>query len=147
VITGDTSRTEAVFPDRIESVWQALTNSDELAAWLMENDFVARVGHRFTMRCDPDGDIECQVLELDPPRRMVWSWNGEFGETTVVFELSRVRNGTHLAVEHRSWTEDNMEDAKRFDSGWPGKLGALTALLRSLATDHGARRAGQTGRT
>ena len=138
MITGDTSRNEAVFPVRIESVWQALTDSDELTAWLMENDFVARVGNRFTMRCDPEGDIECQVLELDPPRRMVWSWNGEFGETTVVFELSRVNRGTLLAVEHRGWSEDGIEDAKRFDSGWPSKLAALADHLQSLQTAAGA---------
>jgi uncharacterized protein YndB with AHSA1/START domain len=131
MITGDTSRNQAVFPDRIESVWQALTDSGELAAWLMDNDFVAEVGHRFTMHCDPEGDIECQVLELEPPRRMTWSWNGQFGETTVVFELSRVDGGTLLTVEHRGWTDSNVDDAKRFDSGWPGKLGSLAEVIGS----------------
>jgi uncharacterized protein YndB with AHSA1/START domain len=133
MIIGDSSRNEAVFPDGIESVWQALTDPDELAVWLMENDFVAAVGHRFTMHCDPEGDINCQVLELDPPLRMVWSWNGEFGETIVVFELSRVDGGTLLTVEHRGWTEGNMGDARRFDSGWPGKLRALTDVLPGRA--------------
>jgi len=29
--------------------------------------------------------VHCEVLELDPPRRMVWSWAGGNIDTTVTF--------------------------------------------------------------
>ena len=41
---------EMVYPNRPEDVWRALTNSDDLAGWLMENDFAPRIGHKFHFR-------------------------------------------------------------------------------------------------
>lgn len=68
----------AFFPHPPEAVWVALTDRWALAEWLMPNDFEPRVGHRFQFRVDPmpgfSGVTECEVLELDAPRRMVWSW-------------------------------------------------------------------------
>src|SRR6185437_4413393 len=75
------------YPYPPERVWAALTSSEALAAWLMPNDFVAEVGHDFTLRTKPapgfDGIVRCRVLELDPPARMVWSWAGGNIDTTV----------------------------------------------------------------
>ena len=42
-----------VYRHPIERVWAALTSSEALAAWLMPNDFVPEVGHRFTLRTRP----------------------------------------------------------------------------------------------
>ncbi|HVI86516.1 MAG TPA: SRPBCC domain-containing protein, partial [bacterium] len=69
---------EEIFPHPIETVWHALTDGAALASWLMPNDFVPRIGHRFSLRSPAipgwPGRAECEVLEMDPPRRMVWSW-------------------------------------------------------------------------
>lgn len=50
-----------------ERVWRALTDPDELEAWLMENDVEPRVGHRFQFRDEPKpgwrGVVDCEVLE------------------------------------------------------------------------------------
>jgi uncharacterized protein YndB with AHSA1/START domain len=129
MIGGDTSQHDSDFPFSIEAVWRALTDRDELATWLMPNDLVPVVGHKFTMECEPDGIIECQVLDLDPPRRMSWSWTGRFGRTIVSFELSPSEVGTRLHVDHRGWDDSSRDDAQRFDAGWPGKLHALRVLL------------------
>ena len=60
-----------VYPHPVDRVWEALTSSEALAAWLMPNDFKPAVGHRFTFRTKPapgfDGVVRCEVLELDPP--------------------------------------------------------------------------------
>ena len=81
----------AVYPYPAAQVWAALTSSEALAAWLMPNDFQPVVGHRFTFRTKPapgfDGIVRCEVLELDPPKRMVWSWAGGKIDTTVTFTL------------------------------------------------------------
>jgi uncharacterized protein YndB with AHSA1/START domain len=54
-------------------VWDALTNSDKLAKWVMDNDFKPIVGHRFQFQREPvegwDGTIHCEVLEVDEPHR------------------------------------------------------------------------------
>jgi uncharacterized protein YndB with AHSA1/START domain len=68
----------AYYPHPPEAVWVALTDRHALAEWLMPNDFEPVVGRAFEFRVDPmpgfSGIAECRVLELDPPRRMVWSW-------------------------------------------------------------------------
>jgi uncharacterized protein YndB with AHSA1/START domain len=87
-----------------ERVWNALTSSEAIAEWLMPNDFEPRVGHRFTMRTEPapgfDGIVHCEVRELEPHRRMVWSWRGGPIDTTLTFELEPTPRGTRLRVCH-----------------------------------------------
>lgn len=87
------------YPHPPDRVWAALTSGDALAAWFMANDFRPVVGHRFTFRTRPrrafgfDGVVRCEVLELDPPRRMVWSWAGGSIDTTVTFALEPASGG------------------------------------------------------
>jgi uncharacterized protein YndB with AHSA1/START domain len=81
------------YPHPVSRVWEALTSSEALTAWLMPNDFKPVVAHRFTFRTKPapgfDGIVRCEVLELDPPRRMVWSWAGSSIGTTVTWTALR----------------------------------------------------------
>lgn len=97
---------EKFYPHPPERIWRALTDPDELEAWLMENDFEPRVGHRFQLRGEPKpgwrGIVDCEVLEVDEPRRLSYSWlGGEDGEPTVVtFTLTPVEGGTRLRLEH-----------------------------------------------
>jgi uncharacterized protein YndB with AHSA1/START domain len=71
-------RKEVLLPHSPEDVWIALTDPRALAEWLMPNDFKAELGHKFRFQVDPfmgfPGITECEVLELDPPRRMSWLW-------------------------------------------------------------------------
>jgi uncharacterized protein YndB with AHSA1/START domain len=74
----DTIRKVAVYPLPPEKVWVALTDPRALAEWLMPNNFAPVIGHKFRFQVDPmpgcGSTVECEVLELDPPRKMVWSW-------------------------------------------------------------------------
>jgi uncharacterized protein YndB with AHSA1/START domain len=70
VIQGRSVVHEVIIPHPPERVRRALVDPDELAAWLMPNDFAPVVGRQFTMSCDPYGIIEAEVLELDPPRQL-----------------------------------------------------------------------------
>jgi len=124
---------DEVFPHPIQAVWRALTDSVALASWLMSNDFAPRLGHRFTLRSPAipgwRGWAECQVLEMDPPRRMVWSWQStDVGEPTkLTFELSTVPEGTQLRLRHTGDTDPAMVNLIR--SRWGAKLQALRGLL------------------
>ena len=101
-----------------ERVWRALTSREALAAWLMPNDFEPRVGHRFQFRTDPapgfDGVVHCEVLEMEPPHRMVWSWRGGKIDTEVAFSLAPVAGGTELYFEQ---------------TGFEGVSGVLTSFI------------------
>ncbi len=95
---------EVVYPHPPEKVWKALTDPNALAEWLMENDFEPRVGHKFQFRTEPKGGwsgiVDCEVLELDPPRRLSYSWKSEQLDTVVTFTLEPVAEGTRLRLEH-----------------------------------------------
>lgn len=73
-------RRSAVYGHSAADVWAGLTDPQALAEWLMATTFrTAEVGHRFRFQYDPSplcpaGIVECEVLESDPPRRLVWSW-------------------------------------------------------------------------
>lgn len=81
-------------------VWRALTEPKLIAQWLMENDFVPRVGHQFTLRTEPapgfDGIVRCEVLELIEPRKLSFSWRGGPIDTIATFELEPTERGTRL---------------------------------------------------
>jgi uncharacterized protein YndB with AHSA1/START domain len=63
-----------------ERVWSALTDPSILGAWLMPNDLEPRLGHHFTFRMKPqrgwDGVTHCEVIELEPLRRITFSYRG-----------------------------------------------------------------------
>jgi uncharacterized protein YndB with AHSA1/START domain len=118
----------ATYPQPVDRVWEALTSSDALAAWLMPNDFKPVVGHRFTFRTRPapgfDGIVRCEVLELDPPRRMVWAWAGGNIDTTVTFTLEETADaGTRLRMHQVGFHGLGAQLTRRIlASGWPGIL-------------------------
>lgn len=109
---------ETVYPHPPERIWRALTDPKALAEWLMENDFEPRVGHHFRFRAQPqpgwDGIVHCEVLEVDPPRRLRYTWAGGGNETVVTLTLAPVAEGTRLRLEH---------------SGFQGLKGTLTKFI------------------
>jgi uncharacterized protein YndB with AHSA1/START domain len=71
-----TIRREILLPHPLGDVWLALTDPQALAEWLMPNNFEAIVGRKFRFHVDPmpgpyPGGSECEVLEVDAPRRLV----------------------------------------------------------------------------
>ncbi len=130
----------AAYPHPRERVWAALTSSEALAAWLMPNDFEPRVGHRFTFRTDSapgfDGIVHCEVLEMDPPKRMVWVWSGGPIDTTVTFTLEDADDaGTRLHVRQVGFHGLRSQLTRLImQNGWPQIYGRrLPAYLDELA--------------
>lgn len=131
---------ERVYPHAIDRVWSALVEREALGAWLMETDFVAAQGRDFRMWCDDGkGGMDtylCRVLEIEPQRRMLWSWvleedQGE-GETLVEFRLEEVADGTRVTIRHSG--DRDRETIEKFKGGWPVKLEQLEeALLEKRA--------------
>jgi uncharacterized protein YndB with AHSA1/START domain len=105
-------RKEAWYPHPPSAVWIALTDPRAIAEWLMPNNFRAEIGAEFRMEVDPapfcgDGVTLCKVLELEPERRLVYSWRTPetpgkkpCATTQVAWTLSPERGGTRLVLEH-----------------------------------------------
>jgi uncharacterized protein YndB with AHSA1/START domain len=128
---------EEFYPHALDAVWHALTDSAALSVWLMENDFEARVGRRFSFkRKSPPPNarptIECEVLALEPPSRMVWSWlhTDEGVPTRVEFRLEPVAGGTRLILTHIGETDPDVVSG--VTAGWPQKLAELRVALNEL---------------
>lgn len=103
-----TLRFEGLYPYSVEQVWTALTDSEAIADWLMPNDFRPEVGHLFTFRTKPgpgfDGIVHCEVLEVEPPRRLAYSWKGGGIETLVRYTLEGEGTNTRLVMEHAGFS-------------------------------------------
>ncbi len=113
-------------------VWRALTEPEMLAGWLMPNDIAPVVGHRFQFRSKPMGDwngiVDCEVLEVVPEQRLVYTWAGGSAtgegnklETTVTWTLeSKGDGGTRLKLVHHGFHPDDFA-FKAMGQGWKGK--------------------------
>jgi len=130
----------ATYPHPIDRVWAALTSSEALEAWLMPNDFQPLIGHRFTFRTKPapgfDGIVRCEVLELEPPNRIVWSQTGGKIDTIVTFTLVPAgEHQTRLRMHQVGFHGLGAQITRRIlASGWPGILRErLAAHLDSAA--------------
>jgi uncharacterized protein YndB with AHSA1/START domain len=133
-----------VLPHAPERVWQALTSAELIGRWLMPNDFAAEVGRRFTFRTRPMGDwdgvVHCEVLELAPHRKLVYSWKGgsrqnaTYGaalDTVVTWTLTPVAGGTHLRMVHAGFRSPENDFA--FDAMSPGWSRILQSIPRVIA--------------
>ncbi|MCC8973369.1 SRPBCC family protein [Bradyrhizobium brasilense] len=132
---------EKVLPYAAEKIWRTLTTSDRITKWLMPNDFVPAVGHRFNFHTKPMGDwdgvVHCEVLDCDPPRLLRYSWKGgadtnpEYGsklDTIVTWTLTPVEGGTHLRMVHDGFVLPGNRFA--FDMMSPGWGRVLDAIAR-----------------
>jgi len=116
------------FTTSIEKLWSALTDSSKLAKWVMENDFKPVVGHRFQFRTQPiggwNGIIEGEVLIVDEPYRLSYTWASVGEKHTVTWTLQDLGNGkVNLHLEQTGFSNaQGVEGAKYGWGEWCGKL-------------------------
>ncbi len=118
---------EAIYPFPPERVWTAITDPAAIADWLMPNDFQAVVGHRFRFVSKPmpgwDGIVQCEVLKVEPPRTLIYSWNSGNGSvnTIVTWTLEAIPEGTRLRLEQTGFRGAKALMISFFmGSGWKG---------------------------
>ena len=119
---------ERTMPHPPEKIWRALTQAPMIAEWLMQNDFEARLGHRFTFQAKPvpgwSGITHCDVIELDEPHRLAYRW-GDGSEsasglkTVVTWTLKPVEGGTRVRMEHSGFRPADEGGYQAMGGGWP----------------------------
>ena len=118
-----------------EKLWRALTQSALIEEWLMKNDFQPVVGHKFNFRAQRvmgwNGVTDCEVLELVPHQRLVYTWNAS-GEqardglkTIVTWTLTPHNGGTHVRMEQSGFRPQDEGGYRGMGGGWPRILGRL----------------------
>lgn len=129
---------EAFYPYPPERVWRAMTDARALAKWLMPNDFEPRIGHRFQFRTKPapgfDGIVHCEVLEMEEPRVLSFSWRGGPIETVVKFSLEPAPNGTKLFFEQTGFSSVKaIMVSFMLGSGWKKMFrNSLPAVIENI---------------
>ena len=101
-------RFEQIYPYPPDRVWEAITDPEAMAEWLMPNNFVPQIGHQFQFRTKPapgfDGIVNCEVIAIEPPHLLAFTWKGGGIDTVVTFTLQAVVGGTKLVLEHKGFT-------------------------------------------
>jgi uncharacterized protein YndB with AHSA1/START domain len=104
------------YPYPVEEVWEVLTSADQVARWTTTGQggrpegFAPVVGTRFRFVGRPTpgwaGTVYCEVLEVDAPRSLRYSWRGEpdARPTTVAYGLEPTPTGTRLTWRHTGFT-------------------------------------------
>ncbi|MBX6773233.1 MAG: SRPBCC domain-containing protein [Chloroflexi bacterium] len=127
----------------IERVWHALTDSAMLSKWTFfdTDDFQPVVGHKFQFRAKPayGGDaiiIHCEVLEVDKPHRLSYTWVGgpanNIVHTKVTWTLTETDDGvTRLHLEQSGFDPEAKQAIGGAKYGWTQMLNQLHSLLAS----------------
>jgi uncharacterized protein YndB with AHSA1/START domain len=117
-----------------EEVWTHLTSAAGLVRWVGPDATADPVPGGELRWTHPDGStVVGRFLELDPPRRVVFSYGWEDGRMGVTPESTRVEidlietdGSTLLRLVHHGLPPRVVEDHER---GWAHFLGALRAEL------------------
>ena len=129
-----------LLPGPIDRVWAYLTQSELRRQWLASGDMELRKGAQFELvwrnselsdppgaRPDGFGDehrLNSEITELDPPRRLGFTW-GETGG--VLLELEEKGSEVLLTVTHRRIAERSSQ--LNISAGWHAHLDVLAAKL------------------
>jgi uncharacterized protein YndB with AHSA1/START domain len=117
-----------------ETVWEFLVDPDKTMTWWGVNvTFDPRPGGIFRNEVIPGHVASGEFVEVDRPRRLVYTWGWEVaehkvppGSTTVEIELIPEGDGTRLRFEHR-----DLPGAQAADShshGWDHYLERLAVV-------------------
>ncbi|MHB8268262.1 SRPBCC family protein [Bradyrhizobium sp.] len=118
-----------------EKLWRALTQPHLIEEWLMKNDFKPKVGHRFNLRGDWGGVLDCEVLAVEPNRTLSYTWNfahddPAFDLTSVVtFTLTPTTTGTHLRMEQAGFRPGQKQAYGGARVGWQQFFAKLEQVL------------------
>lgn len=126
---------ERDIPHPAEKIWRALTQPHLIAEWLMQNDFSPTVGHRFQLRGEWGGVLDCEVLAIEPNRSLSYTWNFDnddpaYGlKSVVTWTLTPSGTGTHLRMEQAGFRPDQKQAYGGAHAGWKGFFEKLEGVL------------------
>ncbi len=123
-----------------EKLWEALTSPEfQKRYWFgYYQDCDWKVGSPWKM-CFADGRVADigEVLEIDPPRRLVLKWRSEFrpelkeeGDARCVYELEPAPDAVKLTITHTIGREKS-KFIEAVSGGWPMVLSSLMSFLET----------------
>jgi uncharacterized protein YndB with AHSA1/START domain len=133
---------EREMPHAPEKIWRALTQAPLIEQWLMKNDFEPVTGHRFNFRAPAqphwNGVTACEVLLVEPPARLAYTWNSSADEaakglkTVVTWTLAATPRGTLVRLEQAGFRAHEEANSRGANYGWQRFVAALERVAGSL---------------
>ena len=123
---------ERDLPHSPDKVWRALTQDHLIEEWLMKNDFMPVVDHRFNLRADW-GAVDCQVVTVEPDRTLSYTWAAYGLESVVVWTLTPTREGTRLRMEQSGFRPDQQQAYQGAKYGWQKFFAGLERVVGGLS--------------
>ena len=126
---------EREIPFPVERLWRALTQPHLIEEWLMKNDFAPTVGHRFNLRGEWGGVLDCEVLVVEPNRELSYTWNFRHDdaafnlESVVTFTLTPTAAGTRLRMEQTGFRPEQKQAFDGAHAGWKQFFEKLDQIL------------------
>ena len=122
-----------------ETVWEFLVDPDKATRWMGQTvSFDPHPGGLYRIEVIPGHTASGEFVELDPPRRLVYTWGWEAGEdganpvppgsSTVEIELVPDGAGTTLRFRHSGLP--SAEAADSHTKGWDHYLARLAVAGR-----------------
>ena len=120
-----------------EKVWRALTDPVLLAEWLLPVvDLHLEPGAAFTFKTQAypgwDGTVSCRFVEIEPQRKLSYTWCVPFLDTVVTFTLTPTAAGTRLSLVQSGFTPAQKREFGGARYGWTMMGGKLVGLLERL---------------
>jgi uncharacterized protein YndB with AHSA1/START domain/DNA-binding transcriptional ArsR family regulator len=129
-----------VFKADREKLFRAFSDPEIMRQWFfageegwsadVTNDFRVGGHYRIDMH-EPDGSTyshQGEYREIDPPHKIVFTWNSDFVEgTQVTVEFREADNGTEVILTHEFLPNEEQREGHR--RGWNGCLGNLEKML------------------
>ncbi|HEU4602560.1 MAG TPA: SRPBCC domain-containing protein [Steroidobacteraceae bacterium] len=126
---------EREFSHSPEKLWRALTQPHLIQEWLMKNDFVPAVGHRFNLRGEWGGVLDCEVLAIEPNEKLSYTWNYAHEDpafnlkSVVTFTLTPTSSGTRLRMEQVGFRPEQKQASGGAKHGWQQFFSKLEEVL------------------
>ena len=125
-------------PHPPEKVWRALTEPHLIEEWLMKNDFQPVVGHRFKLRGEWGGILDCEVLAVEPNKKLSYTWDHAHDDpafslkSVVTLTLTPTGSGTHLRMDQAGFRPEQRQAFGGARAGWEQFYGKLEDVLARM---------------
>jgi uncharacterized protein YndB with AHSA1/START domain len=115
-----------------ETVWEFLVDPEKATRWMgMDASLDAQPGGEYRVQVISGNVARGEFVEVDPPRRLVWTWGWDNesastvapGSSTIEVELEPTGDGTLLRFSHSGF--GNTDESQKHAHGWDHYLPRL----------------------
>jgi uncharacterized protein YndB with AHSA1/START domain len=117
---------EKELPHPPEKIWRALTQGPLMKEWLMDNDF------RATPVPNWNGIVDCEVLVVEPNKKLSYTWGSLGLGSVVVWTLVATEGGTLLRMEQSGFAPEQKSEYGGARYGWQKFIGNLERVVAGL---------------